>query len=224
VINYYDLVPHAWQTLKSIPANWKTDPFYPGADDHVTGPGPTAKPGDSIGVMIDNIADSTYDNNYVQPKQQPALNPPLGLARPLFLWDYPPGAQTDLQKFELQVGFQHDNNTYLTLLGAPGIAAAGVGRGVDQPHRRAGSGRHADHDQAPSGVVFSPDSVVDFGITPASSQTVAPGGQSIAAISPPGVGTVDVRVTNMFGTSPAVPTVPNLTFNHYSNQFTYNAP
>jgi hypothetical protein len=32
---------------------------------------------------------------------------------------------------------------------------------------------------------------------------------------------VDIRVTNKFGTSPAVPVYPNLTFDNYNDQFTF---
>jgi len=50
---------------------------------------------------------------------------------------------------------------------------------------------------------------------------VAADGSSMTGVSPTGVGTVDVRITNMFGTSPAVPTVPNLTGHNYGDQFRY---
>lgn len=222
VVNHYDLIPNAWQTLASIPTTDKKKAFYPGSTDTPSGPGPTATPFNAVGQLILNMAKSTYGNSYVQPKQQPELNSPSG-APPLFLQTYPPGAATDLQQFEIQVGFQHDNNTYLKLLQAPPLPSlAPVVASIAPTSGRQGGGTKVTI-TPPSGVVFSPDSVVDFGIVPASSWTVAPDGRSITATAPPGVGTVDVRVTNMFGTSPAVPTVPNLTFTNYSDQYTYTA-
>ena len=55
--------------------------------------------------------------------------------------------------------------------------------------------------------------MVDFGNFAAKSQTVAPGGTSITAVSPANfiIGPVDIRVTNMYGTTAAGP----------SDQFTY---
>ena len=40
-------------------------------------------------------------------------------------------------------------------------------------------------------------------------------------LPPVGVGTVDIRVTNEFGTSPAVPVYPNLSPYNYNDQFTF---
>src|SRR5262249_40479207 len=115
--NYYDLVPNAWATLTDIPGNHKTSPFYPTFFDKPPGPGPTATPDDVIGQLIDSIAKNTNGNTYVQPAQQTALNSPSG-GTPIFLKPYPAGATTDIQKFEVQVGYQHANNTYLKLLSA----------------------------------------------------------------------------------------------------------
>ncbi len=70
-------------------------------------------------------------------------------------------------------------------------------------------------------MTFSPSSVVDFGIVPALWARVAADGSSITAVAPQGVGTVDVRVTNEFGTSPAVPVYPNLSPYNYNDQFTF---
>jgi hypothetical protein len=73
----------------------------------------------------------------------------------------------------------------------------------------------------PDGCSFSQDSVVDFGIVPAASATVAEDGSTITAIAPAGVGTVDIRVTNIYGTSPVAPVYPNLTPYDYNDQFTF---
>jgi hypothetical protein len=103
VINHYDLVPNAWQTLKSLPSFDKSKAFYPGPGDTPKGPGPTATPLNVLGALINAIADGTYGNSYVQPTQQPALNPASG--SPLFLDPYPPGAQTDLRNSSSRSGF-----------------------------------------------------------------------------------------------------------------------
>jgi hypothetical protein len=46
---------------------------------------------------------------------------------------------------------------------------------------------------------------------------------AITAVAPVGVGTVDIRVTNIYGTSPAVPVYPNLAGDNYNDQFTFVA-
>ena len=61
--------------------------------------------------------------------------------------------------------------------------------------------------------------MVDFGVVPAASCTVAGDGSSITAVSPVGVGTVDVRVTNAYGTSPVVPALTTPT---YDDRFSFN--
>ena len=216
--NYYDLVPNAWATLTNIPADYKKNPFYPSSSSKPAGPGPTATPVNSIGIMIDSIAKNTNGNSYAQPAQQPALNSPSG-GTPIFSQPYPSGAKTEVEQFEVQVGYQHANNTYLTLLGAtPLPAVAPVVESVSPSSGRPGT---AVTISPPAGNSFSPDSVVDFGIVPAASATVAEDGSTITAIAPFGVGTVDIRVTNIYGTSPVAPVYPNLTLYDYNDQFTF---
>jgi hypothetical protein len=218
VINNYDLVPNAWATIGLLASGHKDNPFYPNSDSTPAGPGPTATPTDAVGVLLNSVAAGTNGYTYVQPNQQEPLN---AGSSPLFLSPYPNGAQTSVQTFETQVGFQHANNTYLTLLDAPTLPAlAPVVASID-PVSGSTTGATSVTITPPSGVTFSPHSVVDFGIIPATSSTVAGDGSSIIAVSPPGVGTVDIRVTNEFGTSPAVPVYPNLTFDSYSDQFTF---
>ena len=180
----------------------KDEPFYPASDTTPKGPGPTATPLNAIGAMIKSVAAGTNGNTYVQPTQQPPLN---AGSSPMFLNTYPPGAQTDMQKFEVQVGFQHDNNTYLTLLGAPTLSPVAPVVAAISPTSGQWNGHTTVTITPPKGVTFSPSSVVDFGIVPALWARVAADGSSITAVAPQGVGTVDVRVTNEFGTSPAVP-------------------
>jgi len=218
VVNKYDLVPNAWATLTSLVDNHKTNPFYPASDTTPKGPGPTATRLNAIGAMIKSMAAGTNGNTYVQPTQQPPLN---AGSSPIFLNTYPPGAQTDMQKFELQVGFQHDNNTYLTLLGAPTLSPVAPVVAAISPTSGQWNGHTTVTITPPKGVTFSPSSVVDFGIVPALWARVAADGSSITAVAPQGVGTVDVRVTNEFGTSPAVPVYPNLSPYNYNDQFTF---
>jgi hypothetical protein len=219
VINKWDLVPNAWATLADLPAHPGVNPFYPDGSHHMPGPGPTATPANSVGIIIGSVAAGTNNNTYVQPTQQPPLN---AGSSPLFFDPYPMTAQTLVQMFEIQVGFQHANNTYLTLLGAPMLPASAPVIASVGPTSGPASGGTSVTILPPSGVTFAKDSVVDFGIIPAASCTVADGGSSITAVAPVGVGTVDIRVTNEFGTSPAVPVYPNLTFDTFSDQFTFN--
>jgi hypothetical protein len=218
--NYYDLVPNAWVTLTNIPANHKTNPFYPNSSSTPAGPGPTATPVNSIGIIIDSIAKNTNGNGYAQPAQQPALNSPAD-GTPIFSESYPQGAETEVEQFEVQVGYQHANNTYLTLLGATPLPA--VAPVVESVNPSSGPPGTAVTISPPIGNSFSPGSVVDFGIVPAAAATVAPDGSSITAIAPFGVGIVDIRVTNIYGTSPVAPVYPNLTPYAYNDQFTFRA-
>ena len=218
--NYYDIVPYAWQNLDEI---YKKEsslyPFYPNSKSKpISGPGPTVA--DELGLIavIKGIADNTNGNSYVQPAQQPALNSPDGT--PIFLQHYPLGAKTEIEQFEVQVGYQHANNTYLTLLSAtplPNVAPV-----VESVNPVSGPPGTAVTITPPDGCSFSPDSVVDFGIVPAASATVAQDGSTITAIAPVGVGTVDIRVTNIYGTSPVAPVYPNLTPYDYNDQFTFH--
>ena len=64
------------------------------------------------------------------------------------------------------------------------------------------------------GSGFTVESVVDFGTVPCTDFRVDPSGTTITATAPPGLGIVDIRVTNNFGTSPAVPL----------GQFAYGGP
>ena len=54
-----------------------------------------------------------------------------------------------------------------------------------------------------TGVNFTPDSTVDFGVVPGIKPQFKDD-KTITVTSPRGVGIVDVTVTNMFGTSSAV--------------------
>jgi hypothetical protein len=218
--NKYDLVPTAWATLASLPGGFISHPFYPGSSSNPAGPGPTAEPLNEVGILIGTVAKQTNGNTYVQPTQQAALN---GGSSPLFLTPYPAAATSSIQQFELQVAFQHNGNTYLTLLDAPTIPSSVPAVASVSPTSGTSAGGTSVTITPPSGTTFTADCVVDFGIAPAASQTVADDGSSITAVSPAGYGTVDIRVTNMYGTSAAVPVTPNLSGENYSDQYTFTA-
>ena len=201
--NKYDVVPTAWATLASLPENWQSNPFYPPS------PGPTAKPDNAVGQKIAKMAANTNGHTYVQPTQQPPLNTE---SPPLFLPSYPPTVTSPVDQFMMQVGFQHYSNNYLKLLGAPQVPTVVPIASVSPTSGKVLGGTSVTI-LPPPGQIFTPDCVVDFGIFAAKSQTVAPGGTSITAVSPANfiIGPVDIRVTNMYGTTAAGP----------SDQFTY---
>ncbi|MFH8977150.1 IPT/TIG domain-containing protein [Streptomyces sp. NPDC017890] len=114
--------------------------------------------------------------------------------------DYSVFDPSEVQKFLGQVAFQHANPTYLTLLDAP---ATLTGPAVTDLAPAAGPA------QTPvriTGTGFTDDSVVDFGRVPVPVSDVTVDSPTlITATAPAGTGEVKVRVTNMIGTSPAVP-------------------
>jgi hypothetical protein len=221
--NYYDIVPYAWQNLDEIyKIKSSLYPFYPNSNSKtISGPGPTVANEPGLSAFIKGIAANTNNNNYWQPTQQTALNNPNDVT-PIFSEPYPAGATTDFQQFEVQVGYQHANTTYLTLLGLGDNPLPNVAPVVESVNPVSGPPGTAVTITPPDGCSFSQDSVVDFGIVPAASATVAEDGSTITAIAPAGVGTVDIRVTNIYGTSPVAPVYPNLTpYDDYNDQFTF---
>lgn len=207
--NKYDVVPTAWATLASLPKDWLTNPFYPSPLSNPKGPGPTALPDNAVGKQISAMAANTNGNTYVQPTQQPPLNTKSPL---LFLDPYPDPTASDVDKFMQQVGFQHYSNNYLQLLGAPQVPDVVPIASVSPTSGKVLGGTSVTI-LPKAGETFTSDCVVDFGNFAAKSQTVAPGGTSITAVSPANfiIGPVDIRVTNMYGTTAAGP----------SDQFTY---
>jgi lipase (class 3) len=224
VWNGFDIVPNAWWNLTGSVKSGAVEYFF----------AKPVSPGWSAATVsiVTAIADKLYPsgnpkigppNVYVQPDQQDALNVSDG--KIVYLTQFPPDA-TDTQQWEAQAGFQHANNTYLTLLGAPllydvvpivaGIApSSGDPTGGTQITITAGTPA-ANPDWSaitppPAFVPFGPDSVVDFGTVPAAWVDVSGDGMTIQATAPAGAGVVDVRVTNRYGTSAVVP----------ADQFTY---
>lgn len=188
VFNYYDVVPNAWANLETV------EGFYPNNSIGF---------GLEIKQIIKGVAKSTGSNIYVQPNQQPALNTGFTKKNPNC-----PGTLTTLADWEAEAGFQHANNTYLSLLQAPLLQTGPTVTSVSPA-----SGPSAGSTLVTiTGTGFTPDSVVDFGVVPGISPAIV-SDTSITVTSPPGIGIVDVRVTNMGGTSPAVP----------QDQFTYTS-
>lgn len=189
VVNRYDAIPQAWASLSAI------DRFYPHSIFHPkTEPGPVATL--EIKALVSALEKLPGSNAYVQPAQQPALNSDYAVFDP----DAVGGRfDTTLSIFAQQVVFQHAGNTYLTLLGAPTLPAVAPTVTAVSPAIGATAGGTA---VTITGTNFSPDSVVDFGIVPGTGVTVV-SDTEIQVTSPALVGTVDVQVTNRFGTSPA---------------------
>lgn len=188
-VNAYDVVPLAWSDLSAAKH------LYPPA----TGPVAT----DVVKVLLSEIDLLRKGNVYVQPSADNAstVNGDYSLFDKALV-----NKTTD--DFLGQVAFQHANATYLTLLGAPVVVGGPVVTGVS-PH--AGGGGTP---VTISGSGFGPDSAVDFGPIACAEFTVDPSGTQISATAPDGAGVVDIRVTTMLGTSPAVPL----------GQFAYGGP
>jgi len=208
--NKYDLIPHAWDSLTSLVDQWRDDPFYPDHSDHPKGPGPTAKPDNEVGKLIEVVANKTPDPNpYVQPARRPALNE--NLWKKLGAEFYPKDADP-IVKFMMQVAYQHQSKTYLELLDAPTIPSkVPVIDSLDKVSANWGgivtiTGSH-----------FSDSPKVDFGILAAEIADIDKDGSFIKVTVPRGYGTVDIRVTNNFGTS----VVQNPITKKYPGRFTF---
>ncbi|MFF2143712.1 IPT/TIG domain-containing protein [Kitasatospora sp. NPDC058190] len=179
--NAYDLVPHAWADLDTT-AGW-----YPS-------PGPQAT--DEVKLLIGTFAQSTKGNVYVQPGTLCLMNTGYtSLNKSL--------VNKTTQDFLGQVAFQHANDTYLDLVGAPDLPPRPEVTNVTPSFGKAGD------TVTINGTGFSPDSVVDFDQFACTTFTIDPSGIKITAQVPDGTGVVHtgvvhVRVTNTLGTSPAV--------------------
>ncbi|HJQ39626.1 MAG TPA: IPT/TIG domain-containing protein [Thermoanaerobaculia bacterium] len=180
--NYYDVVPHAWSNLDQV----KT--YFPP-------PGP--KPGVLIPQIIKNLNDKVTGMDYTQPSNQTVLNsPPASQMKDLG------GTQSDgvIACWAEEVGFQHNNNTYLALLGQlDGNTPPSVLNLAPQVTGLSPASGPAGGRVTITGKNFTPDAQADFGVIAAS--TIYVSETQLTAISPPGVGIVPVTVTNMFGTS-----------------------
>ncbi|MDH6143733.1 hypothetical protein P3T35_005768 [Kitasatospora sp. GP30] len=186
--NAWDVVPRAWNDLKEV----NQDKWYPS-------PGPAGNA--EVHGLFDVLNGLPKGRLYVQPGVQQQW-PQDGQYSPP---DQAPTNST-LADFMYQVDYQHANNTYLKLLQAQCIPAGPIVTDVVP---------NADGTMLViNGSGFAPGIVVDFGPIPCPKYTMNPAGTQIAANVPAGVGIVDVRVTNVLGTSPVVPL----------GQFAYGGP
>ncbi|MEW1656593.1 IPT/TIG domain-containing protein [Streptomyces sp. NPDC093707] len=179
-INAYDIVPLAWSELL------KAEKWYP------TPPGPKAT--DEVRALLVEIDKLKKHNRYVQPNAKD----PSARNKHYLVHDKELVNQTT-DDFLGQVAFQHANATYLRLLDAPVLPAGPVVTSLSATAAEGGT------QLTVFGVGFTPDSVVDFGPIPCPDFLVDLAGRWIRAVVPEGAGIVDVRVTTMLGTSPAVP-------------------
>ncbi|WP_042380614.1 IPT/TIG domain-containing protein [Streptacidiphilus melanogenes] len=176
--NAYDLVPHAWADL-DVTKDW-----YPS-------PGPQAT--DDVKSKIDKISKRTNGHTYVQPGTLCLMNPGYTLLDDNLV-------NKTTQDYLGQVAFQHANDTYLELVGAPVVPAGPAVEYVTPTFGAPGQ------EVTIYGSGFSPDSLVDFGPFACKDKepVIDPSGTKITARAPIGIGVVHVRVTNTLGTSPAV--------------------
>ncbi|WP_042422955.1 IPT/TIG domain-containing protein [Streptacidiphilus anmyonensis] len=174
--NAYDLVPHAWADLAV------TEDWYPS-------PGPQAT--DEVKSKIDKISKRTNGHVYVQPGTLCLMNPGYTLLDEDLV-------NKTTQDFLGQVAFQHANDTYLELVGAPPVPAGPKVEYVTPTFGAPGE------TVTVHGSGFSEDSVVDFGPFACKDPVVDPSGSTITVRAPIGIGVVHVRVTNDLATSPAV--------------------
>ncbi|WP_042364645.1 IPT/TIG domain-containing protein [Streptacidiphilus neutrinimicus] len=176
--NAYDLVPHAWADL-DVTKDW-----YPS-------PGPQAT--DEVKSKIDNISKRTKGHVYVQPGTLCLMNPGYTVLDEDLV-------NKTTQDFLGQVAFQHANDTYLGLVGAPLVPAGPKVEYVTPTF--GGPGQEVTI----YGSGFSQDCVVDFGPFACKDKepVIDPSGTKITARAPIGFGVVHVRVTNDLATSPAV--------------------
>lgn len=214
VYNAWDAVPYAWASLPTV-----QDSFYPTpTSDNPKNPGPAQTL--TVKTLLSQVARMPGSNVYVQTNG----NSPIGKNTKVLDTDYSvfdaANTSTTTEAFLGQVAYQH--NCYLTLLSASELPAAGAQGGPPivesiSPNNGSAAGGAL---VTITGGVFTTDCVVDFGTVPAVVISISPG--TITAIQPPGIGTVNVRVTNLYGTSaitsadqfaappPAAPTVSSV--------------
>lgn len=196
VYNQYDAVPYAWADLAYVQQS-----FYPSpSNQSPNNPGPY--PTLAVRTLLKEVAALPGGNVYVQTNG----NSSKGTNTTVYNQDYstydPAFVHSTTGDFLGQVGFQH--NCYLTLLKVTLPPVAGVAGGPPAvtgitPNNGPESGGTL---VTITGGAFTADCVVDFGWVPA--VVVSVSATTIQAIQPPGTGTVDVRVTNMYGTSAAI--------------------
>jgi hypothetical protein len=157
------------------------------AESWYPAPGPAASTEDK--AILEAISKSTNGHVYVQPGAPLVVNSGYSTFDPQKVKD-----------FTGQVAFQHANPTYLSLLGAPLTLPGPTVESLAPASGPAGT------TVVISGSGFTGDSGVDFGrVAAPPSDVVVESSNRISVTAPPGSGDAQVRVTNMIGTSPAVP-------------------
>ncbi|MEY9934594.1 hypothetical protein ABH926_009262 [Catenulispora sp. GP43] len=199
-VNVYDIVPQAWATLGNVlddPYNKdpskKNSPWYP-KGTQVTG---------ELADLVRIIETLPGNNVYVQPgpSNQQTLNTTYGLSNEKL-------TANTLEDFTGQIGFQHENATYLALLGSPlKLLTPPAVDGVTPASTEAITGTIEIAGSGFGGFDPATNLGVDFGTyaCPASTITVVNDTQITITGVPPVCGVVDVRVTTPLGTSAASP-------------------
>lgn len=205
--NKYDVVANVWWNLGAGPTSIQS--FFPD-------PGPyasecTDKKGQTVQSQIQGLAKKLADSGvspYVQPTQQPPLNTDYAVHSPDAL------GKTE-QDWMGQLAYQHANNTYLALLGAPTV-------NIDVPQIKSlspSSGRAGTPVTitVESTAAFASACVVYFGSERGTDAKVV-GDKSITVTAPRHLGiekTVAVAVTNLLTISDTKKTP--------ANEFTYTS-
>ena len=206
--NAWDIVPTAW-VIASLTNAQNT--FYPSLVSNPQGPGPAQSI--AINQLFGQFMNAPGANVYVQTNQTNGSIPLNSAYGATDSYDANSVAPTT-PDFLGQVNYQH--NSYLTFLNnqqpppppaqvppslAPVVALATTPISPIAPNYGPSTGGTT---VTIAGANFTSDCVIDFGTVPAANVTyVSP--TEIKAVSPPLVGTVDIRVTNNFGTSAATP-------------------
>jgi len=220
--NVWDLVPNAWVVTQDVDygLDYVLGNFYPSMVSTPTGPGPAQSI--AINQLIGQFMNAPGANTYVQTNQTNgsiSLNdaPTYGTENS---GTYDPSCvDPTTTGFLGQVNYQH--NSYLTFLNnnngqtplpppapvppslAPVVALATTPISPIAPNTGPSSGGTK---VTITGANFTPDCMVDFGTIPVPQPSVTyVSSTELTAVSPAFVGTVDIRVTNNFGTSAATP-------------------
>jgi hypothetical protein len=191
IYNAWDVVPNAWASLQDVLTG-----FYPP-------PGPEQNT--LVNQLIQNMLNQPANNFYAQTNRAAGtvvLNGNVIYGQPGCAFD---GSLlcTTTGDFLGQLAYQHSNDTYLGLLGAQPLSpTVPVVTAVQPNHGTPG----AETNVTISGSNFSSDSVVDFGpvAVPKAKVNINSPSEIVITSVPLVLGTVDVRVTNMGGTSAVV--------------------
>lgn len=206
--NVWDLVPNAWVVQNGEGLSYVLNNFYPSvpSSGNPAGVGCPAQ-GVAIHQLIGQFMNAPGPNNvYAQTNQTNGATPINNSSSYGAAGTYDSNFVTpSTGDFLGQVSFQH--NSYLAFLGVPStvletmslppVVAAGTSITPVNPNSGPSEGGTP---VSITGSNFTPDCVVDFGTVPAT-MVVNLTNTQIIAVAPPGAGTADVRVTNMFGTS-----------------------